>query len=94
MRVQGEALHRLNSWLHENAEMLAVQVHAHPTDAFHSETDDTYPIVTLAGGLSLVAADFARHGLLTRETAAFRLTEYGWHEIPLNDLASLIEVFD
>jgi len=24
--------------------------HAHPTDAFHSETDDSFPIVTTLGG--------------------------------------------
>ena len=54
VRVEGPELHRLNIWLYEHHELLAVQVHAHPTDAYHSETDDTYPIVTTRGGLSLV----------------------------------------
>lgn len=94
VKVTGDALHKLNVWLYQNGESLAAQVHAHPTDAFHSDTDDTFPIVTALGGLSIVAADFARHGLLTRESAAYRLTADGWVHIPLGELAKLIEVFD
>lgn len=81
VRVDGAALHDLNVWLFEHTEMLGVQVHAHPTDAFHSHTDDTFPIVTMLGGLSIVAADFASHGLLNRRTAAYRLTKLGWTPI-------------
>jgi hypothetical protein len=80
VRVEGEALHRLNRWLFDHDELLAVQVHAHPADAFHSETDDAYPIVTARGGLSIVAADFCRDGLFTAETAVYRLSESGWEE--------------
>lgn len=78
VRVEGEALHRLNSWLYEQKEVLGVQVHAHPKEAFHSETDDAFPIVTLRGGLSIVAPDFCRRGLLVRDAAVYRLTERGW----------------
>lgn len=81
VRVDGDALHNLNVWLFENKEMLGVQVHAHPTHAFHSRTDDTFPIVTMLGGVSIVAADFARDGLLNRRTAAYRLTKTGWTPI-------------
>jgi hypothetical protein len=81
VKVSGSALHRLNRWLLDNNEVLAAQVHAHPTDAFHSETDDTYPIVTARGGLSLVAADFARRGLMDRSSALFRLAAEGWTEV-------------
>jgi hypothetical protein len=82
VRVAGEALHRLNRWLLNNDEVLAAQVHAHPRAAYHSETDDTYPIVTALGGLSLVAADFAREGLMADSSALFRLDEEGWSEVP------------
>jgi len=81
VRVDGAALHTLNVWLFENNETLGVQVHAHPTRAFHSHTDNTFPIVTTLGGMSIVAADFARDGLLNRRTAAFRLTKTGWAPI-------------
>jgi hypothetical protein len=77
VEVGGDALHQLNVWLYENSEVLGAQVHAHPTTAFHSDTDDTFPIVTTLGGLSLVAADFCRHGLLAH-AAAFRLGQEGW----------------
>lgn len=81
VRVEGEALHRLNAWLYEHDETLAVQIHAHPTDAFHSETDDAFPIVTARGGLSIVAADFCSKGLLTTDTAAYRLEAEGWQPV-------------
>lgn len=82
VRIEGDALHNLNRWLYDHREELAAQVHAHPTDAFHSQVDDTYPIVTALGGLSVVAADFATSGVLTQDTAVFRLEETGWTPVP------------
>ena len=78
VRVDGKELHRLNVWLYEAGEVLAVQVHAHPDDAYHSETDDTYPIMSTLGGLSIVASEFCRAGLLTPSTAIYRLMADGW----------------
>jgi hypothetical protein len=83
VRIEGEALHKLNLWLYENQQELGAQVHAHPEDAFHSDTDDTFPVVTTLGGLSLVVADFCRDGLLAETSAAFRLGASGWYEVPL-----------
>ena len=77
VRVEADELHRLNVWLYENAERLAIQVHSHPTEAFHSDTDDDYPMVTTLGGLSLVVPDFARYGVRGPETALYPLVEYG-----------------
>src|SRR5436305_15154353 len=54
VRVEGDELHRLNRWLFDHGEILGVQVHSHPTNAFHSSTDDAFPIVTVLGGLSIV----------------------------------------
>lgn len=39
---------------------IRVQVHTHPGPAFHSRTDDRYPVVASAGFLSLVIPRFAR----------------------------------
>ena len=36
-----------------------VQIHTHPGKAFHSPTDDKWPIVAQVGFLSLVIPDFA-----------------------------------
>jgi Prokaryotic homologs of the JAB domain len=54
------------AWLDETWRSLAreereivVQVHTHGTRAFHSETDDEFPVVSTAGFLSLVVPDFA-----------------------------------
>lgn len=81
VRVDGAELHRLNVWLFDHGEELAVQVHSHPTDAFHSDTDDTFPIVTMRGGLSIVVPDFAVAGLRGRGTACYRLSASRWEEL-------------
>ncbi|MGI8413458.1 MAG: Mov34/MPN/PAD-1 family protein [Solirubrobacteraceae bacterium] len=92
VRVEGEALHELNHWLYKHRETLAAQVHAHPTDAFHSSTDDAYPIVTVLGGLSIVVPDFARRGFFVRDLEAYRLTESGWCRIRRRQFRKLIRV--
>ena len=78
VRVDGAELHSLNAWLYERGQVLGVQIHSHPDDAYHSDTDDTYPIVTAEGGISIVAARFGLDGLLATSTATFRLTREGW----------------
>jgi len=89
VRVEGPELHRLNVWLYEAGEILAVQVHAHPGKAFHSATDNTYPIMATLGGLSVVAPDFCRRGLFTRGTAIYRLESRGWFK-QSNDCVEVI----
>ena len=54
VKIDGSELHRLNVWLYEARQVIGVQVHSHPASAYHSETDDTYPIATLEGSLSIV----------------------------------------
>lgn len=87
VRVGGEALHKLNAWLFDAGQLLGAQVHAHPEDAYHSETDDTFPIVTMLGGLSVVVPDFCRGDLLDG-SVAYRLVDEGWREesIPISEL--------
>jgi hypothetical protein len=55
-----------DTWLTELWKRLAVsqrsikvQIHTHPGQAFHSPTDDKWPIVAQAGFLSMVIPDFA-----------------------------------
>src|SRR4051812_5852305 len=43
--IGGETLFRLNQDLSETGLRLIAQVHSHPRDAFHSDTDDRYAIV-------------------------------------------------
>jgi hypothetical protein len=61
-----------------------VQVHTHPREAFHSPTDDAFPIVHTIGFLSLVIPNFAVGPIGFAD--AF-LTEIqvggGWREVPI-----------
>ena len=93
VRVDGSELHRLNVWLYEAEQVIGVQIHSHPWDSYHSETDDTYPIATLDGSLSIVLPFFGRDGWESRDIAAYRLGQEGWVELaaPLSDLIEVID---
>ncbi len=78
VRVEGPALHRLNVWLFEHDQALGVQLHSHPDEAYHSPTDDAFPIVTAVGSLSIVLAQFGRGGILASDTASYRLATSGF----------------
>jgi hypothetical protein len=90
VRVDGDELHRLNMWLYEHREILGVQVHSHPTEAYHSDTDDAFPMVTTRGGLSVVVPYFGRLGLQGPGVAHYRLSETGWDEVSLARAKKLI----
>ncbi|MEJ7567729.1 MAG: hypothetical protein WKF41_05630 [Gaiellaceae bacterium] len=72
--VDGEALFRVNRAFYEQGLILGGQIHSHPTNAYHSSTDDAYPLMTLMGGLSGVVPDFGEGG---RE----RLDEWAWYRL-------------
>lgn len=91
VRVDGEELHRLNVWLYKAQQFVGVQVHSHPADAYHSETDDTYPIATLEGSLSIVLPFFGRDGWGSSDIAMYRLGLEGWVELT-EDVSDVIEV--
>jgi hypothetical protein len=68
-----------------NANMgIRFQVHTHPREAFHSPTDDDFPIIHKPGFLSLVIPNF---GLGTVGFKDAYLTEIqgdgGWREVPI-----------
>jgi hypothetical protein len=91
--VQGDELHRLNVLLHERNLTLIAQIHSHPTNAYHSSTDDSYPIVTRAGGISLVVPDFALQPFSLANSAVFRLSREGqWNELSLDAVCRLIRI--
>lgn len=94
VRVDSDELHRLNVWLFANTERLAVQVHSHPTEAFHSDTDDAYPMVTTLGGLSLVVPDFARRGVRGPNTALYRLSSRGWEGLSPTEARRVLRLED
>lgn len=87
VRVDGDELHRINVWLHDKGLRLFAQVHTHPADAFHSDTDDAFAIATTTGCLSIVVPDFARDSFAVERCAMFRLNARGeW--LPLSPAAA------
>lgn len=88
--VDGEELHRLNKWLYQHDLSLGVQVHTHPTRAYHSDTDSAYPIVTQRGGISIVVPNFASDGLRGRGVETYRLGRSGWQHLRSRTMRRLI----
>jgi len=99
--VPGAELHRINMWLHRNRLRLIAQVHSHPTEAYHSSTDDRYAIATALGALSIVVPDFAVRPFRLDDCAAYRLspspwwrfssTPY-WRALPYPELARTLQI--
>lgn len=93
VRVDGAELHRINLHLYEHGLSLIAQIHSHPGEAYHSETDDTFPIATTLGSLSLVVPDFAVRPFALADCAAYRLAGPGtWEELSLENLRSLVHL--
>jgi hypothetical protein len=90
VRVEAAELHKLNVWLFERGQQLGIQIHTHPTRAYHSETDDEFPIVTTLGGISIVVPRFCRSGLADPGTMVYRLTAGGWVGLDRNSALSLV----
>lgn len=91
--VGSEELHRINVWLFENEMTLIAQLHSHPTEAYHSDTDDEFPIATTIGSLSIVIPDFARHPFSLNRCAIYRLMPLdGWTFMEMKEAANLITI--
>jgi hypothetical protein len=56
--LDSEWLHKFWLKLAETNSGIRVQVHTHPGGAFHSRTDDQFPIIHTPGFLSLVIPNF------------------------------------
>jgi hypothetical protein len=95
-RIPPPAMGALLTHLGETGTFIAAQVHSHPREAFHSETDDTWAIVRHLGALSLVVPHFARDtaaGNFVRQIAAFRLDHMNvWQELDAADRERTIGV--
>jgi hypothetical protein len=87
--VEGETLFKLNQALAESGLRLIAQVHSHPSEAYHSETDDRYAIVTADGGLSLVVPNFGRAPADPSSWAVYRLGNGRWRELDEREIRSL-----
>lgn len=89
--VDDVELHRINVWLYEQGLTLIAQLHSHPTEAYHSDTDDTYPIATTLGCLSLVIPDFAAEPFAIENCAVYRLLPpSNWVELEREKVKRLV----
>jgi proteasome lid subunit RPN8/RPN11 len=93
--ITGDELFRMNVWLHKNGMTLVAQLHSHPGEAYHSDTDNDYSIVTQAGSISIVVPDFA-HGPFSLDSAAvYRLDARGaWSELDAAAAKTLIKILN
>lgn len=92
VHVDGETLHELNVWLHQERLRLLAQVHSHGEFAYHSETDDEHSIVTTFGALSIVVPHFATASFSFKSAAVLRLTSDGWQQISEKESERLVTV--
>lgn len=90
--VEGPTLFKLSKYLEKEKLRLIAQVHSHPTEAYHSEADDRYAIVTEEGGFSLVVPDFARAEMTLPSCAIYRLTNGEWLELGSKHVAATFQV--
>ena len=60
-----------------------VQVHTHPRAAFHSPTDDDWPLVHTPGFLSLVIPDFATGPIGLEGAFLAERVARGWRAVPI-----------
>ena len=63
-----------------------VQVHTHPAEAFHSPTDDAFPLIHQTGFLSLVVPDFATGPVgFSRAYLTEIQSDGSWSEVPIEE---------
>ena len=63
---------------------IRIQVHTHPGEAFHSQTDDAFPIINTIGFLSLVIPNFALGPISFEEAYLTEIQEDGrWREVAI-----------
>lgn len=91
--IDGDELARIGRELYQAQKLLFAQLHTHPTEAYHSTTDDEYSIVTTMGGLSLVIPDFAIRPFNLDDSAIYRLNGKGvWAELNPEAASQLISI--
>lgn len=93
--VEGSELHRINVWLYENHMSLIAQIHSHPGKAYHSSTDDAYPIIATVGGMSIVIPNFAKDEINVQRWAVYRLSgDNEWIELNNKEKEQTIKISD
>lgn len=90
--VDAQELHRLNVWLFEHSMTLIAQIHSHPTEAYHSDTDNLFPIATSLGSFSIVVPNYAREPFSLLRCAVYRLGSDGWSVLSLAETKRVFQI--
>ena len=81
VEVTREGLTRLITSLPAGVFVL-VRVHSHPTNAFHSDLDDTNMLISHTNAISIVVPDFAREPIVLEHCSVNELRHgVGWVEL-------------
>ncbi len=91
--VDSNEMYRINVELYKSGLRLIGQVHSHPADAYHSDTDNEHAIANTIGCLSLVVPDFGAGEFNLANTAVYRMGASGeWLELDPMAAATLIKL--
>src|ERR1700731_3927011 len=75
--------------LRDDRRAARIQLHTHPGEACHSQTDDRFALVPAPGFLSLVIPDFAGRDNVVDGAFLAEMTQAGtWVEIPIGRLSA------
>jgi len=89
--LDGDWLNAFWQELTNTSRGIRVQVHTHPGAAFHSHTDDAWPIIHTPGFLSLVIPRFASGPVGFAEAYLAEMREDGsWREVPVEEHLELV----
>jgi len=72
--VNLETAFKVGNEIHKRKEYLFLQLHTHPFEAFHSYTDNNYPISHRVGFISIVIPHFARFPM--EDKSMWKVYEY------------------
>lgn len=85
--------YKIGELIHQRNEILFVQVHSHPFEAFHSLVDDNYPISHRLGFLSIVVPYFGKNVQDLQSCAVYEyLGNAEWKKLTQNEVASRFKI--
>lgn len=77
----------------EPGERIAIRIHSHPHEAYHSPRDDANAVITHDGAISIVVPDFAREPLDLTRCAVYCLAHgRGWVRLDPDEVRSILQV--
>ena len=91
--IEGDELFAMNVWLHSHRMTIIAQLHSHPAAAYHSDTDEDFPVMTREGGLSIVIPDYAASEFSLGAAVVYRMRQDAqWQKLSALEAATLIDI--